>query len=193
MGLYQQIPFRVVPVEQDLSPDARAQYRMRVPMILGNQQKYVAYYLKLLEYPQNTIEITKSSANGTQVPYQISYANMHPTPPAPAIDGVITPTEDDVNVSTHLRATILGSEVMEVINAMFGGDTSYARVTEYAFYSGEDQVMTTTDYTNTSFQYTEAICAQMNVHRTFNGVTLDDPQAFASFNHRKSSSGVMLV
>lgn len=179
LNLYGQIPFRVVPIEQDLDDAERAQYRMRVPMTLaGDSQIYVCYYLKVLNYTTEQVTMTRVNPQSQILEnYTLDTSKLKPTPPTTTINGKTSSIGTEVNIGVSATLPISGSEVLEAIQILFGGDLNKARITEIGVYTGTDYVTTAKNALNADFQYTESIMTQLAVHRTFNGTTLDTPSA----------------
>lgn len=169
LGLYTQIPFRAVPIEQDLTGAERNTYRIRAITTINGQQ-YVCYYLKKISLSDAAVQFSKYDPN-TQAdqPYTIDPSQLRPKPPATPVDGSTTNLTEEITASVNGTLPILGSEVIEVINALYGGDLRYARISELGIYTGTDMQQKATDATGTQFSYTEAIFARLSQHHTFIG------------------------
>ena len=72
------------------------------------------------------------------------------------------------------EVTVTGEEVAEAINVLYGGDFRLARVSEYGFYTGEDQLVSALDHESVAFDMTEAIYAQLATHRCTTGDDLSE-------------------
>ncbi len=191
MDLYQPLPFRCVPVEQDLSATDRAIYRMRVIQTVNGQQ-YACYYLKLMTINDAQVQYSQlSSAAGAEQPYVIDYTNLNPTPPTGTTDGVSTSVDSEVNVLVSTNFPVSGLEVIEAVNVLYAGDMRRARLTEIGVYTGTDEIVQTTDSTGAAFNYTESIMTQLSIHYCFNGV--DMASTTASFNQSFSFGGSNLI
>ena len=175
MDLYMPIPIRAVPVEQDLSPQERALYRMRVKETIGGKD-YICYYFKLMETIDSDVRITKTGENGLEVNYEIDYTNLYPTPPLNDTNGTVGGDGPEVNVTLAVGVHITGAEVIEYIAKKYG-DLNWAFVSEMGVYSGEDMTTTAKDINGTEFQYTEVVGALLEHHYTWNGVDLSNPKA----------------
>lgn len=161
LDLYLPIPLRCVPIDEDLSATERALYRMRVRQTI-NGSPYYCYFLKKLNQIDNTVQLTQTNPiTGEQEPYEFVASDLTPTPAVPSTSGEQSGEVTTANISFRVGMEYLGSEVFEAINAIYGGDLRYAKISEFGLYSGEDQVVTGYDANNTPFQYTEAIYAQM--------------------------------
>lgn len=193
MDLYTPLPIRCVPYDQDLSAVERANYRMRVLTTIDGQQ-YVLYYLKKMVIQDAAVQLTKTNtATGVEEPYTIDYSNLTPTPPEPSVDGTVSEGVNEVNVTVAGQVTVLGSEIAEAINVMYDGNMQYAKLSEIGLYQGEDQTQAAVDYTGTSFNYTEAVMAQLALHRTWNGTDLSTPSATLDYLYQFSSESLVLV
>lgn len=169
LNLYKQIPFRMVPVEQDLTGAERNTYRIR-SIETYNGQEYACYYLKKIVLSDASVQFSKYDPN-TQAdqPYTIDSSQLRPTPPATPVDGAITNVTEEITASVNATLPILGSEVLEVINAKYGGDTRYARISEIGIYTGTDMQQSATNAAGVQFPYTEAIFARLSQHHVFLG------------------------
>lgn len=175
MDLYTPIPFRCVPVEQDLSSGDRANYRIRVRRTIGGSD-YFLYYLKTITFSETTIQLTETDpVTRARSAYVLDYSNLNPTPPAVNSSGVVTSSASEVNVSVTNNLQITGAEVTEVINILYGGDLRYAKITELGLYSGQDRIITGIDVNGNSISYTEAILAQLNVAYNYLGDDASNP------------------
>mgnify|MGYP006423484965 CR=1 FL=1 len=175
MDLYRPIPFRCVPVEQDLTPDERVNYRIRALETIRGEQ-YICYYLKALNFLDNKVVLTETNpVTGNEEQHILDVSELTPTPPATTPNG----REDqiEVNATVSVGLPITGEEVTEAINVMFDGDLRRAVISEIGLYAGEDATVSTTDVSGSSFTYTEAILAQLVAHYTFNGSDLSRPDS----------------
>ena len=161
LDLYEPIPFRCVPFDEDLSAAERNLYRMRVERkIHGNS--YWCYYLKKLEVVDNSSKIVRiDPITGEESPYEFSSDYLYPKPVIPEDSGVQKGDLNDIVVVKRVRASITGAEIYEAINILYEGDLTMAKISEWGLYSGLEQQMAGYDYAGVSFQYTEAIYAQM--------------------------------
>lgn len=161
LDLYQPIPLRCVPIDEDLSAVERAQYRMRVRQTFNNVP-YYCYYLKKLYVIDNVVQVTQTNPiTNQQDPYEFSAADLSPIPTIPDTSGEQSGEVVTANISFRVGLEYFGSEIFEAINAIYGGDLRYAKISEVGLYSGEDQNVTGYDANNTPFQYTEAVYVQM--------------------------------
>lgn len=190
--LYLPIPFRVVPVTQDLTPSERALYRMRQAITVGGSD-YIAYWLKKLVFSASTVQFTRTDPI-TQVEseYAIDYSHMSPTPPTPSVNGVITDSASEINVSLAASFGVTGAEVVESVNVLYGGDLRYAVVSELGLYTGEDKVVQATGSDGVVFNYTESVFVQLAQHTTWNGVDFGNTSRSETFPLRFARQDVVL-
>lgn len=182
MDLYVPLPFQVVPLSADLSPTERANYRMRVPMMIGGVA-YVAYYLKLLSLASSYASYTlRNPTTGVETAYALNYANLSPTPPSTPVNGVIPSGSQEVNISSAATLAVSGAEVTQAVAALYSGDLRYAKISEIGIYSGTDATISATNSAGTAFTYTESIMTQLAIHQTLNGVDMSSP--IAAFNQQ---------
>lgn len=173
------MPIRAVPFEEDLSADERDRYAGRVVTqrkVNGVTQQYVFYYLKAFDKVASQISFVRNdSQSKTMVPYVPTVDCMSPTPLVPDNNGTITDVADTISTQGPVGLTILGSEVLEVINVLYGGDPRYANVSEIGIVGADVQTLTVTDANNNSFPYKEAIAAQLMTHSTNAGTSITGP------------------
>lgn len=192
MDLYTPLPIRCVPFEEDLSDVERANYRMRVVQTYGADQ-YVLYYLKKFTLLSAAAEFTITDGDGNESAYVIDPGNLSPTPPDPATQGVINAQANAINVSARAQLLVTAEEIAEAINVIYGGDMRYANISEIGIYMGEDQTRSAVDHTATPFNYTEAIMAQLAVHRTWNGVDMSAPGSVMDHTYVFTSESLTLT
>lgn len=191
MNLYKPIPFRAVPVEQDLTAVERANYRMRVIRTI-NGNDYALYYLKSMVLASNDVKITKTDpVTGLETDYTIDYTNLTPVPPTVDINGNVTDEAKEVNVTSTASLIITGAEVTEAISVLYG-DLSYAKISEIGVFSGQDKQITVNDATGTPFVYAESILTQMEMHFTWDGDSFANPSKTANWGFRFGTSDILM-
>lgn len=192
MNLYKHIPLRAVPIEQDLTGSDRDQYRMR-SVETRNGRQYVCYYLKKIVFANSQVQYGKyDPILGSDQPYSIDPSNLNPKPPATPVDGATTNLTEEITASISANLPILGSEIIEVINVLYGGDMRYARISELGIYTGVDQLVDSTDSKGNKISYTEAIYAQLAQAHTFLGKPFISPNSIYNPSV-KLTSGNMCV
>lgn len=176
MDLYEPIPFRVVPVDADLDHETRLKYRLRVLKTI-NGVTYACYYLKMITWDPNTVEIVKKDTDDIETTYALNPSNLNPVPTDPSVGGSVE--ADRVIVRCTGLCEVTGAEVLEAVTVLYDGDLSKARISEMGFYTGCDVVVDaneaivsgTTPAANQSY---EAIYVQLAKHRCTLGTDLSD-------------------
>jgi len=190
LDLYQPIPFRCVPVDEDLSALERAQYRMRVPMVI-NGENYYGYYLKLLEILDAEVKIIQTDiTTGVQTELEgFTVGNLNPVPTITTAEGAAVATSE-ISVSITANMQITGAEVHESVIAVFNGDLLKARISEIGIYSGEDLPAQNDGQGGT---YTEAIYTQLGYHYCNLGNDFSDSSKIDNIGLRISSANAFLI
>jgi len=170
MDLYSPIPFRCVPIDDDLDEMTQAKYRMKV-MKLYNDINYWCYYLKVIEYLSTDINLVYTNLEtGDEDTLIINYNNLNPIP-----SDIVSPDSIDstyeCNAYVDTKLIIEGNEIIEAINILYNGDLSKCNISEIGLYSGEDKVV----QDSLDNEYTEAIFTQLMTHHCFTGVDLSNP------------------
>lgn len=160
-NLYEPIPFRCVPIDEDLSAAERAPYRMRKEMTYHGS-RYWCYFLKKLELIDNSTRIVRiDPVTGEEAPYEFNLKYLTPEPRKPETSGITESSQTEIVVTKRVRAVVTGAEVLEAINVIYQGDLTYAKISEWGLFSGVDAQVDGYDSAGVSFKYSEAIYAQM--------------------------------
>lgn len=146
MDIYRPIPFRMVPISggsKDLSFEERKKYRMRCVMDLkdpndpdGEKITYACYYLKTIEWSEDTVDILRCNADGTEYNYDFEESYLDPSSPSIATTGGSLVSADRVIVRALGKCAIEGNELKEAMSILYGVD--YCTVSEFGFYTGYD-------------------------------------------------------
>ena len=91
MDLYRPIPFRLVPVDEDITAAERNSYRMRLRMTVRDTE-YYAYYLKLVEFEEGVQFTRVNPATFEEEPYEINTTYLNPIGVRPSTSGVTAAT-----------------------------------------------------------------------------------------------------
>lgn len=167
--LFSPMAARAVPLSQDLKAAERLNYGLRTVQQLHGQP-YAVYYSRALDFTSSTVQLMrKDPTTGQMTTYTPDTANMTPVPLSPDANGVVTDPADVISVVVPATLTIQGSDVIEVVNAMFGGDMRYAMITEYGLVCASQETVSSNDANDVPFTYTEQIGAQMASHYTWGG------------------------
>lgn len=191
MDLYCPIPIRMVPLDDDLSAEERRKYRMRhVYPTAINGVTYVGYFLKLIEWDSDNVEIIRCNSDGTETNYIFDDSFLRPNPPEIATTGGALVSQDRIIVRAVGKCSVNMDELKDAMNTIYGLD--YCTVSEFGFYTGYDvyvdnaeQCLENIDVTNiddddpnidhTKFEDAniEAAYVQLAKHKTQMPVTLD--------------------
>lgn len=171
MNLYQQIPFRLVPADEDISAAEKTKYRMRVKTTIGGVS-YIAYYLKMIDIEDKVRYTRIDPKTNEEIPYELDPSKLNPIPVKLNDSGTTDATIQEIKASVKGKVTITGKEVVEAINVLFKGDLRYAVVSEFGFYTGEEKLVDDVTSTGVNFSYTESIYTQLAIKSTFNGIDL---------------------
>lgn len=131
--LYEPIPFRCVP-NFPLSAEEAKDYRMVTTKTIDGI-KYYLYWLKKISYENSTISFSKIEGS-TETTYTVdATSNLNPAP-ADLNDVDIQSAKRRIVASISGICKITGTEVLEAINVLYGGDMRRARVSEIGLYAG---------------------------------------------------------
>lgn len=120
--LHSPIPFRIRPLNEDLSPVERLNYRMRTITTIGGVP-YVCYWLKVLTFPSNAIEVKYVNIDNVESDYNI-VPNLNPTPvKITDEDEADADNRPKVIVKVTAEFIITAEEVSEAVSVLYGGDT----------------------------------------------------------------------
>lgn len=195
MNLYNLIPIRCVPVDEDLTSAERALYRLRQRKVMSDGEAYYLYYLKLLEWEDEIHYARVDLSTNTEEAYELDASNLTPTPTAASSNTSISSATSSLLAYYNCKMTVTADEILEYINVAYGGDTRYARISEIGYFSGSD--FTTAGTTGadgtTSIDYTEAAYTQLYAHETSLGYPLDVSGATIERTVRVTSSGIVLT
>lgn len=193
MDLYQPLPFRVVPVGDDLTPAEKSKYRMRVLKVVDGAQ-YWCYYLKKISFIDNRVNIiqTNLATSVETILSELDQNDLNPIPLNTTAEGTITST-DKLSVALTATVQITGTEVIEAINVLYGGNLLKASVSEIGIYMGEDQMVTMNDGVGGVFNGTEAIFTSLAYHYTSLPVSFSTPSRIENIALRINSSSAFLI
>jgi hypothetical protein len=164
-ALKNQLPFLIVPENNDLSSVEMGKYRIRKPMII-NGMAYVAYYLKVIEFPPMSVDFsTYQLANGNvinQTSYTPTLATQHPTMIDPSNTSLNLVSGNHISTSINTAISLTVEDIQGIIDAcvLLYGTANAAIISEMALVAGFDiSAPITVAGVNTS--YTEIQCAQV--------------------------------
>lgn len=163
-SLYQHIPLVMRPLDDDLTPAERLQYRMRV-LLEFNNVIYACYYLRVVDLSQTTPSIeTRTTVDGvvTSVPYSATTDDLFPTPPKLGT-GVSTQTSSvSISVTSRFSLSLTAADMDELKNSaqIIYGDSNYAIISEMCTVAGIDRVVNGT-FAGGTLPYTEVVSARV--------------------------------
>jgi hypothetical protein len=194
MDIFTPIPFRIVPVEDDLSDEERSKYRMRVLKTV-NEIDYYAYYLKVIEFDSESVQIIETnSTTGEETAISTldadTYLSPDPDDANTTVDGY-TSSATTRSVVKDGTFTITGAEVIEAMQVLYEGNLLYAKISEIGFYSGTDADVALVD--DSGDTYTEAIYAQLAFHYTYLGAEFSNSTKVSTKRLRTSSAEAFLL
>lgn len=171
-ALYQQIPFVVRAVGDDLTTAERARFRLR-KLISINNVTYIAYYGRLFDSANTSIDMTtnlrdNNTGNITTTPFTPTSANLNPQPPVTSNSGEIPASDTYMQVNAEIDLTMSSADLAELrdVARILFGDESYAMVSEWGVCSCVDTQAQGQDGQGNQFEYTEALAVQINDHIT---------------------------
>lgn len=133
------MPFVCRPIDSDLPDSERAEYRLRKVLEI-DQELYVAYYAKRLDFSNSDVDMVLSSTiNGetTYKPFNPTISNLRPLPVAPGI-------ENDGTKTYATAKTIFRFEEKDILYLTEAcvnlyGSANEAIISEIAFCTGVDK------------------------------------------------------
>lgn len=176
-GLFNMIPFAVVPVDNDLSAIEQADYGMRKTMFIDDTL-YAAYYCRRLDV--DSIEFTEllvTVENGIEIPVPFIPAGSNLYPQQPTMSGQTR--GDYVKSTAMVQITFNELQQQRLVEAarLIYGSPDYAIISEVGFCTGVDKAITKR-YPNNGAQTPanvvagrkEAIAVQVAVHYTLSPI-----------------------
>ena len=193
LDLFAPIPFRIVPVGNDLTPTERANYRMRVLKTIGGAA-YWCYYLKKLTFISNRVNIIQTDlTTGIEtIMSDLDPLDLTPTPMNTSDEGTVE-TQSKVSVALTAGISITGLEVLESVNVLFNGNLLKSVVSEIGVYTGNDQVVTMSDGAGGTFNGNESIFTSLAYHYCALGTSFSTPNKVENISLRINSANAFLV
>lgn len=182
-GFYNAIPFKVVPIEDALSPNERAKYRMRVVLQIDGSL-YESYWAMVVDFPNNAPEyrIYRKENNvivdsALWTPTIDNLLPQHPT-------GDLTQDKTHVSVTQPYNAILTPTMINDIVEAcvLLYGRPEAAMISEVAMCHGVDKSVTSrygveggSPSTIQNGLFFEAVALQVDTH-----LSMVQP---ISFNH----------
>lgn len=141
-GLYRQIPFVCKPLDNDLSIEERAKYRLRKVVTINGVQ-YAAYFLRYIDLSASTIvQVTVKKDKGIKSsnPYTPTINDL--VPQDPEINGTNDGTYLQTYIQTEITFNTTEAAYLREVAALWFGDENAAIVSEIDICSGVDKPIT---------------------------------------------------
>lgn len=169
-GLYEFLPFALVPMDADLTKAERDNYALRKLVNVGGVN-YWAYYLRRISLVASEPNMWINTVNGDDVkqdPFVPTSDNLNPTPDDLDSTQVTTSSGQYLSVNTPVEISFTAKEIKRIIDAckILFDNEGYAIISEIGLVSGVDRVVSATAQGNQSFDFTEVISAQIVAHLT---------------------------
>jgi len=164
-ALFEQIPFVLAPVGNDLTTLQRANYRLRVPVTIGGNA-YFAYYLKVISIsgitPSSNIVTLSNGIVTTDTPFSTSIANLSPSPVNVSNTTINISTGQHLVTQAVLPITLNSTDITNINNAVniIYGDPRYATISEVGIVGGFD-ISVTSSAGGSTVTYTDIQTAQI--------------------------------
>lgn len=192
MNLYQLIPIRCRPVDEDLSDSERSKYRLRLRKTLTDGNEYFLYYLKVLNFDEGVRFKSVNTSTGAEDTYELSTEYLDPKPKKPNTNVTIETSATSIVAYCEANVEISGKEVLEYINVAYNGDTRYAKISEIGFFTGIDREIPGSVVSNNqsvAINYTEACYTQLYNHATWLGTALSSEDMTIQSTFQITSNG----
>ena len=192
MNLYQPIPIRCRPVDEDLSDSERSKYRLRLRKTLTDGNEYFLYYLKVLNFDEGVRFKSVNTSTGAEDTYELSTEYLDPKPKKPNTNVTIETSATSIVAYCEANVEISGKEVLEYINVAQNGDTRYAKISEIGFFTGIDREVPGSVVSNNqsvAINYTEACYTQLYNHATWLGTALSSEDMTIQSTFQITSNG----
>lgn len=176
LDLYEPVPFRCRPLDEDLTDAERAQYRIRAIREI-NGQRYICYFLKKLEQVDNEVHVFRiDHENGLTLPYELENRHLNPTPRKPQTNDTQASEEPDIVVGVRMNMNVTAEELYEYIDIKYKGDRRRAVISEWGVYSGEDRLIreAPNPVGPGVFSYTESIYTYLSYKTCTLGTTMEN-------------------
>lgn len=163
-ALYNQIPFVMREVNDDIPSDRRDTYCLRTTETVGGKN-YIVYYgrrLNMTGIQPQLLELTVINGIITATPYTPTVDDLNPVPPVISTSGTVIGSNKTVSASAIVKVSLSAEEIRDITNAyrIRTGSTRSPTISEMGLCSGVDRRVTAA---GTNFQYNEVIACQVNV------------------------------
>lgn len=163
-ALYNQLPFVLRRVSEDLDVAQRQRYRLR-RLEEHHGESYVAYYLRVLDMSNvvTQMEIRRvQDGVTTSIPYTPTLEDLNPTPPTLIAGQAVTTTGEYIATTAKVPFEMSVDDVQEFVNAceIIYGEEGYAVISEVTPVAGVDRLLPG-EFNGVTEEYTEVIRAQV--------------------------------
>lgn len=163
-GLYNQLPWVIRTLDNDLDLGSLANYRLRKLETINGVQ-YAAYYLKRLDLTLSDPALQYmivTDTNTQSQPFVPTLDDLNPSIDPLFYQGQNTTTGDYIRSTAQVNFSLTAGDVAELINVsnVKYGDDSYSIISELAFCTGADRTVTGT-VNGSTVPYLEAIGVQI--------------------------------
>lgn len=158
-------PFLMRPVEEDLSIDDRAFFRMRKVQEFGGVL-YACYYLRRIDLSKSRSEVeyrTTVDGNVVTTTWEPTLNDLNPMPLEVNPNQVLTTGDDYLSVTRKIDLVFTPNDIQELMTCseIIYGDSTYANVSELVAVSGIERAVQGS-FNGLTLSYTEAVYAQVN-------------------------------
>lgn len=162
--LFNQLPFVIRPISNDLSPVERDKYALREEKLVKGVMSAIYWLRKIsLENIRPVIEYRNiNSEVVTTSEFKTTAANLEPTRKVPTNNGVNVTSGDYVTVRSAIPVTMTPEDMAEFLNAveLLKGDRRLGIISELAVCSGYDYPVTVQGAAG-NYTFVDASCVQV--------------------------------
>lgn len=169
-GLYNQLPFVLRALDNDLTEEERKDYALRKIITAPDGNKYIAYYLRRFDKSGLQIQVQDRIINAQQQteikPFEPHTDDLKPTPVDLDNTGVNSVKGKYISATVSIKVVFSefdATEFLEVCKILYNSEY-YAFISELALVSGVDRVTSTSDGVGGTITMNEVICAQVANH-----------------------------
>lgn len=165
-GLFNQIPFVLRPVSNDLDSTQREKYGLRRVETHGGDD-YIAYYLKRVDRSGLQIKVQNRDIDVNQVTTLSDFIptsdDLSPVPVDLGNAGVNSVTGKYISASVNLTIAFNAFDAEEILNVVtiLYGNENYGILSEGALVSGVDRTLPSPDGAGGTITFNEVVCAQI--------------------------------
>lgn len=166
-SLYGPMPFCMRAIDDDIPQELRAKYALRTIELIGTQQYYVYYGLRMNISPEDVVvrmqKVTTENGIERFEDFVPDTSDLFPTPITLPSTGAVTTTDVKIKISCMIEVVLNEEDITEYVNCAkikFGGDERYAIMSEFALCIGADRAIDVTTTAGT-VKFLESIGTQI--------------------------------